>query len=127
MCRAPVGEGANRTRTSRSLRASGHAVAPASGVQPWERHYSAAAMLIGAHVSNAGGLPKAVERGVERECDAIQIFNQSPRAWRPTAYTDEDFAAFREAREGTRIASVLVHAVYLINSATDDGDLREKS
>src|SRR3712207_9494825 len=84
-------------------------------------------MLLGAHVSNAGGLPKAVERGLERECDAIQIFNQSPRMWRPTAYTDEDFAAFREAREGTRIQSVLVHAVYLINCASDDQELRDKS
>ena len=56
-----------------------------------------ARMLIGAHVSPAGGLPNAVERGVERECDAIQIFNQSPRMWKPTAYADEDFAAFREA------------------------------
>ncbi|MCW3057571.1 MAG: apurinic endonuclease Apn1, partial [Solirubrobacterales bacterium] len=35
-------------------------------------------MLIGAHVSPAGGLPKAIERGVERGCRAIQIFNQSP-------------------------------------------------
>ena len=52
-------------------------------------------MLIGAHVSNAGGLSKAVERGVERGCEAIQIFNQSPRMWRPTAYTDDDFAEFR--------------------------------
>ena len=41
-------------------------------------------MLIGAHVSPAGGLPKAIERGVERGCRAIQIFNQSPRMWRPT-------------------------------------------
>ena len=54
-------------------------------------------MLIGAHVSPAGGLDKAVERGVERGCQAIQIFNQSPRMWRPTAYGEDDFAAFREA------------------------------
>ena len=84
-------------------------------------------MLIGAHVSNAGGLDKAVERGLERECDAIQIFNQSPRQWKPTDYTDEDFAAFQEARAGTRIESVLVHAVYLINAASEDSELRRKS
>src|SRR3954470_11808386 len=84
-------------------------------------------MLIGAHVSNAGGLPKAVERALERECDAMQIFNQSPRMWKPTAYTDEDFAAFREAREGTRIGSVLIHAVYLINCATEDAEMTAKS
>jgi deoxyribonuclease-4 len=84
-------------------------------------------MLIGAHVSPAGGLPKAVERGVERECDAIQIFNQSPRMWRPTAYTDEDFAAFREAFAASRLESVVIHAVYLINTATEDAEMAEKS
>jgi deoxyribonuclease IV len=85
------------------------------------------AVLVGAHVSSAGGLPKAVERALERECDALQIFNQSPRMWRPTGYTDEDFAAFRAAREGTRIGGVLIHAVYLLNCASDDAGLREKS
>ena len=84
-------------------------------------------MLIGAHVSPAGGLPKAVQRGLERECDAIQIFNQSPRAWRPTAYSGADFAAFDAAREGTRIQSVVIHAVYLINCASEDPELAAKS
>ena len=41
-------------------------------------------MLIGAHVSPAGGPAKAVERGTERGARAIQIFNQSPRMWKPT-------------------------------------------
>ena len=44
--------------------------------------------------------PKAIERGEERGCEAIQIFNQSPRMWRPTRYSDDDFAAFREAMDG---------------------------
>ena len=84
-------------------------------------------MLIGAHVSNSGGLAKAIERGVERGADAIQIFNQSPRMWRPTAYTDEDFAEFREAMKKSRIRAVLIHAVYLLNCASDDKEIREKS
>jgi deoxyribonuclease IV len=84
-------------------------------------------MLIGAHVSPAGGLPKAIQRGVERGCRAIQIFNQSPRRWRPTAYSDEDLAAFRQARAGSPIEAVLVHAVYLLNCASDDPELRAKS
>ena len=73
-------------------------------------------MLIGAHVSTAGGLPNAVERGVETGCEAIQIFHQSPRMWRPTAYTDDDFAAFREAIDASRSSRWSIHAVYLINS-----------
>ena len=84
-------------------------------------------MLIGAHVSPAGGLPKAIERGVERGCRAIQIFNQSPRMWKPTAYRDEDFAAFRAAMADSPIQAVLIHAVYLINCASDDDAIRTKS
>ncbi|MGH2993704.1 MAG: deoxyribonuclease IV [Solirubrobacterales bacterium] len=83
--------------------------------------------MIGIHVSTAGGLDRAVERGVEREADAIQIFNQSPRAWRPTRYTDDDFAAFREAIDGSRIEAVVIHAIYLINLATTDSEMRRKS
>jgi deoxyribonuclease IV len=84
-------------------------------------------VLIGIHVSTAGGLDRAVDRGVEREADAIQIFNQSPRAWRPTRYSDDDFAAFRESIEGSRIKAVVIHAIYLINLATTDREMRRKS
>jgi deoxyribonuclease-4 len=84
-------------------------------------------VLIGAHVSPAGGLPKAVERGVERGCEAIQIFNQSPRMWRPSNYPPEDIAAFREAMDASPIGAVLIHAVYLLNCASEDGDIRAKS
>ncbi len=84
-------------------------------------------MLIGAHVSTAGGLAKAVERGTETASDAIQIFNQSPRTWRPTAYSDDDFAEFRAAMDGSGIQAVAIHAIYLINCATRDRDIRRKS
>ena len=84
-------------------------------------------MLIGAHVSQAGGLPRAVERGVERGCRTIQIFNQSPRMWRPTAYESEDFDAFREAMSQSMIKAVLIHAVYLLNCASEDPEIAEKS
>jgi deoxyribonuclease-4 len=84
-------------------------------------------MLVGAHVSSAGGLPNAIVHGVERECTAIQIFHQSPRAWRPTNHTPEAIAAFREAMADSPIEAVLIHAVYLINCATKDKDLRKKS
>lgn len=84
-------------------------------------------MLIGAHVSQAGGLTNAVTRGVERGCQAIQIFNQSPRMWRPTNYTEEDFAAFREAIDDSPIDAVLIHAVYLLNAASTDRTIRNKT
>jgi deoxyribonuclease-4 len=84
-------------------------------------------MLIGAHVSPAGGLAKAIERGAERGCQSIQIFNQSPRMWRPTAYGEDDFAAFRAAMEPSPIDATLIHAVYLVNCASDDAEIRKKS
>lgn len=84
-------------------------------------------MLIGAHVSQAGGLPNAIERGVEKGCTAIQIFNQSPRMWRPTQYSDDDFAAFGDAMAASPIRAVMIHAVYLINCASEDPEIRAKS
>jgi deoxyribonuclease IV len=84
-------------------------------------------VLIGAHVSTAGGLANAVERGSERECEAIQIFHQSPRMWRPTAYDEDDFKAFREAMDASPLEAVVIHAVYLINCASKERDVRRKS
>jgi deoxyribonuclease-4 len=84
-------------------------------------------MLIGAHVSTAGGLVKAVSRGSDLGCSSIQIFNQSPRAWKPTAYGEDDFTAFREAMDDSGVETVIIHAVYLINCATPEPELRAKS
>src|SRR3954453_7657942 len=103
MCSAPVGEGANLSREL-SL-----------------------GMLSGAHVSSGGGLPNAIERGKERGCESIQIFHQSPRMWRAPKYGEADFAAFREAMDASKIEAVIIHAVYLINCATKDKELRKKS
>jgi deoxyribonuclease-4 len=84
-------------------------------------------MLIGAHVSTAGGLANAIERGEERSCESIQIFNQSPRMWRPTKYGPDDFTAFKEAMDASSVEAVVIHAVYLINCASKDKELRKKS
>ena len=84
-------------------------------------------MLIGAHVSTAGGVQNAVTRGVERECDAIQIFHQSPRMWRPTNHKADDLAAFNEGFGPSRLGSTVIHAVYLINTASREDEIRGKS
>ena len=84
-------------------------------------------MLIGAHVSPAGGPANAIARGVERGCDAIQIFNQNPRAWKPTVYTDEQVADFRDAMASSRVDALLIHAVYLLNAATTEKEMRDKT
>jgi deoxyribonuclease-4 len=84
-------------------------------------------MLVGAHVSTAGGLVKAHERGVEMGADAIQIFNQSPRMWRPTKYKQPDIDEFRKRMKHGPIRSVVIHAVYLLNVASDRPDVRANS
>jgi deoxyribonuclease IV len=85
------------------------------------------AVLIGGHVSTAGGLVKAYERGVEFGCEALQIFNQSPRMWRPTQWKQDDIDTFCERMEDGPIRSVVIHAVYLINAASNDKEVRKKS
>jgi deoxyribonuclease-4 len=84
-------------------------------------------VLIGAHVSTGGGLHTAIDRATAMGAESIQIFNQSPRAWRPTRYSEEDFAVFREAMTASAVASVVIHAIYLINPAGGDRELRRKS
>jgi deoxyribonuclease-4 len=70
---------------------------------------------------------QAHERAVERGCEAMQVFNQSPRQWRPTRWKPDDVARFLELRKDSPIESVTIHAVYLINPATKDRDMRRKS
>jgi deoxyribonuclease-4 len=84
-------------------------------------------MLIGAHVSPAGGPAKAVERGVEMGAHAIQIFNQNPRGWRPRVYADEEIEAYHAAVEHSDVEVLLIHAVYLLNCASEDREIRKKT
>ena len=84
-------------------------------------------MLLGAHVSPAGGPANAVARGVERGCAAIQIFNQSPRAWKGRLYTEEEVAAYHKALAASPVKVMVIHAIYLINCASEDPEIRQKS
>jgi deoxyribonuclease-4 len=77
-------------------------------------------VLIGAHISSAGGIDKAIDRAVELDADSVQVFTQSPRAGRPTNHDPASFERFREKRAEAGIGSVLCHAVYLVNLATPD-------
>ena len=84
-------------------------------------------MLFGAHVSSSGGIWNAIDRGAEIGCDAIQVFTQSPRMWRPTAHTEEALSRFRERRAEVGIGVVVCHALYLVNLASPDRVIRSKS
>jgi deoxyribonuclease IV len=70
---------------------------------------------------------QAHERAVERGCEAMQVFNQSPRMWRPTRWKPDDVAEFLSLRKESPVKSVTIHAVYLINPATKDREMRKKS
>jgi deoxyribonuclease IV len=84
-------------------------------------------MLIGAHVSSAGGIDKAIDRAVDIDADSVQVFTQSPRTWRPTNHDPASFERFREQRAEAGIGGVLCHALYLCNLAAPDDTVYEKS
>jgi deoxyribonuclease-4 len=84
-------------------------------------------MLFGAHVSAAGGISNAIDRVEEIGGKAVQVFTQSPRMWRPTAHTDEEIERFRKRRKQARVRHVSCHALYLVNLASRDREIRTKS
>jgi deoxyribonuclease IV len=81
--------------------------------------------LIGAHTSIAGGLYKALERGAEIGCEAVQIFSKNQQQWDSKPLTLTDIKLFEQARERTGIRRVFIHDSYLINlGAPDDAKWR---
>jgi deoxyribonuclease-4 len=81
----------------------------------------------GAHLSTAGGIHTAIDRAEKIGAESVQVFTQSPRAWRPTAHPPENIERFKERRAEAGIGGVLAHAIYLINLASPDDELYEKS
>ena len=84
-------------------------------------------MLFGAHVSAAGGISKAIDRVEEIGGNAVQVFTQSPRMWKPTAHAPEEIARFRSRRRESGVKAVSCHALYLVNLASRDAAVRENS
>ncbi len=84
-------------------------------------------MLLGAHVSIAGGFDKAVIRGENIGCDSIQIFTKSQRQWSAKKIDESQVKLFKKALSRSRIKAVVVHTAYLINLASPKKDTLEKS
>ena len=84
-------------------------------------------MLLGAHVSTAGGLEKAPERGREIGCDAIQIFTRNQRTWNVKPLDFKEIRAFKETRGKEGIRKVVSHASYLVNAAAPAPENLKKS
>ncbi len=72
-------------------------------------------MRIGAHVSTAGGLDKAIDRAQAMGAEAVQVFASSPRAWGFKAPSEESVLAFRDKAQAADISPVFLHAIYLAN------------
>ena len=88
---------------------------------------SVTGVQLGAHVSTSGGIHTAIDRIEAIGGDCVQIFTQSPRAWRPTNHDPANFERFKERRAEAGIGGVVCHAVYLINLASPNDELYEKS
>ena len=85
-------------------------------------------MNVGAHVRGGGKLVPSLEYGDEIGATSIQVFTQSPRMWKPSQYAPEVLKAYREAEaQHPNITDTFCHATYLINLATGESDLYEKS
>jgi deoxyribonuclease-4 len=84
-------------------------------------------VLFGAHVSAAGGISNAIDRIESVGGNAVQVFTQSPRMWKPTAHPEEQLERFRVRRREARIRDVSCHALYLVNLASRDEEIRAKS
>jgi len=84
-------------------------------------------MRIGAHMSIAGGVSKAVDRAVVHGCEALQIFAKNASQWRGKPLDPAEIRLFRRRIEETGIKPVVSHASYLINLATTFPVLREQS
>jgi deoxyribonuclease-4 len=82
---------------------------------------------IGAHMSVAGGLPRAVERAVAHRCDALQIFTKNASQWRGRDLPRQEVRDFRLRVAAAGIHPVVSHASYLINLATTSAPLRQQS
>ncbi len=88
-------------------------------------------MIIGAHVSAGGGIGKSIQRGIDIGAETIQIFTNNPRSWSQSAespITSEELSAYLNAREKfPAIKMVFTHVTYLVNIASSDDAIYEKS
>ena len=83
-------------------------------------------MQIGAHVSSSGGISKAIDRGADIGCEAIQMFGSSARSWAFKHPAEKEVAAVKQRREERGMGAVFFHAIYLINLGSPNPELVEK-
>jgi deoxyribonuclease-4 len=82
---------------------------------------------LGAHISTAGGVDKAIDRAQAMGAECIQMFNGAPQAWRRKIYSQDEVEAYRPKVASTGIEPAFIHGLYLVNLATDSPDLLARS
>jgi deoxyribonuclease-4 len=84
-------------------------------------------ILLGAHMSNAGGVHKAVERALSIGCTTMQLFVKNNVQWNAKPFTENDVASYKKLLSQSTIAPVVVHDTYLINLCAKDKAILQKS
>lgn len=84
-------------------------------------------LLLGAHMSIAGGFEKSIERGLSIHATTIQIFTKSNRQWHAKKITNTESDVFRIATQESGIKPIVAHATYLINIGSPDKEVEKKS
>ena len=82
---------------------------------------------LGVHVSVAGGVDKAVDRALEKGCDAFQIFTSNPRSWRSKPASRESKERFVARLRESELSPAVAHMPYLPNLASPKDDVYAKS
>jgi len=84
-------------------------------------------ILLGAHISTAGGVPAAPGRARAIGATAMQIFTKMANQWRERECAEEECVSFREGIADTEVRAISAHDSYLINLASPKDDLRARS
>lgn len=84
-------------------------------------------MKLGRHLSISGGIDKAINEAVKINTNSVQIFTKSPRSWKKKTITEKEIRKTKEKRDKYDIKKLVVHSSYLVNLASPDDNLYEKS
>ena len=84
-------------------------------------------MMLGAHVSSAGGVASAPQRGAQLRATAIQLFTKTPNQWRERVLEANEVGRFRSEMTRHKVGAAVAHDSYLINLASPDPVLRTRS
>lgn len=82
---------------------------------------------VGGHVSIAGGLENSIENTIKIGGNCLQVFAGSPRLWYRKLFSTEEIIKFQTEKEKNNLGPVFIHALYLVNLASDKDDLVQKS